>query len=119
MKNIDIWNLRGHAVPLDQLVPDIIKKTKDKQYDAIILDPIYKILTGDENSATEMAKFTNQFDRICTETGCAAIYCHHHSKGAQGSKRAMEQSVWQWSLCQRSGRSTGHHTVRVNRRTEK
>ena len=92
MKNIDIWNLRGHAVPLDQLVPDIIKKTKDKQYDAIILDPIYKILTGDENSATEMAKFTNQFDRICTETGCAAIYCHHHSKGAQGSKRAMDRA---------------------------
>lgn len=92
MKNIDIWNLRGHAVPLDQLVPYIIKKTKDKQYDAIILDPIYKILTGDENSATEMAKFTNQFDRICTETGCAAIYCHHHSKGAQGSKRAMDRA---------------------------
>lgn len=92
MKNIDIWNLRGHAVPLDQLVPDIIKRTKDKQYDAIILDPIYKTLTGDENSASDMAKFCNQFDRICTETGCAAIYCHHHSKGSQGSKKAADRA---------------------------
>ena len=92
MKNIDIWNLRGHAVPLDQLVPDIIKRTKDKQYDAIILDPIYKVLTGDENSATDMAKFSNQFDRICTETGCAAIYCHHHSKGSQGNKRSVDRA---------------------------
>lgn len=92
MKNIDIWNLRGHAVPLDQLVLDIIKRTKDKQYDAIILDPIYKTLTGDENSASDMAKFCNQFDRICTETGCAAIYCHHHSKGSQGSKKAADRA---------------------------
>ena len=92
MKNIDIWNLRGHAVPLDQLVPDIIKRTKDKQYDAIILDPIYKTLTGDENSASDMAKFCNQFDLICTETGCAAIYCHHHSKGSQGSKKAADRA---------------------------
>lgn len=92
MKNIDIWNLRGHAVPLDELVPNLIKRTKDRHYDAIILDPIYKVITGDENNASEMAKFCNQFDRICTETGCAAIYCHHHSKGAQGSKRAMDRA---------------------------
>ena len=92
IKNIDIWNLRGHAVPLDELVPNLIKRTKDKHYDAIILDPIYKVITGDENNASEMAKFCNQFGRICTETGCAAIYCHHHSKGAQGSKRAMDRA---------------------------
>ena len=90
MNDIIIWNLRGHAVPLDQLVPKLIRRVRDMNLDAIIIDPIYKVITGDENSASEMAAFCNQFDKICTETSCSVIYCHHHSKGAQGAKRAME-----------------------------
>jgi hypothetical protein len=39
-----------------------------------------------------MGAFCNQFDKICNETGCAAIYCHHHSKGSQGFKRAMDRA---------------------------
>jgi RecA-family ATPase len=92
MDDITIWNLRGHAVPLDQLVPKLIRRVRDMQLDAIIIDPIYKVITGDENSASDMAAFCNQFDRICTETSCSVIYCHHHSKGAQGAKRAMDRA---------------------------
>ncbi len=90
--NIVIWNLRGHAVPLDQLVPKLIRRVRDQHFDAIIIDPIYKVITGDENNASEMGAFCNQFDRICTETGCSTIYCHHHSKGAQGAKKAMDRA---------------------------
>ena len=92
LRNIDIWNLRGKAVPMDQLVPKLIRRAQKKQYTAIIIDPIYKVITGDENSAEQMAKFCNQFDRICTELGCAVIYCHHHSKGAQGGKKSMDRA---------------------------
>ena len=92
MDDITIWNLRGHAVPLDQLVPKLIRRVRDMDLDAIIIDPIYKVITGDENSASDMAAFCNQFDRICTETACSVIYCHHHSKGAQGGKRAMDRA---------------------------
>ena len=92
MEDIVIWNLRGHAVPLDQLVPKLIRRVRDQRLDAIVIDPIYKVITGDENSASDMAAFCNQFDRICNETGCSAIYCHHHSKGAQGAKRAMDRA---------------------------
>lgn len=95
MKHTDdivIWNLRGHAVPLDQLVPKLIRRVRDQHFDAIVIDPIYKVITGDENNASEMGAFCNQFDKICTETGCSTIYCHHHSKGAQGAKRAMDRA---------------------------
>lgn len=91
-KDIDIWNLRGFAVPLDQLAPKIIRRIRDKHIDIIILDPIYKVITGDENSASDMGRFCNQFDKICTSTGAAMIYCHHHSKGAQGNKKAMDRA---------------------------
>ncbi|MGI6593481.1 MAG: AAA family ATPase [Christensenellales bacterium] len=87
--NIVLWNLRGHAVPLDKLVPKLLRRMANQHFDAIVIDPIYKVITGDENNASEMGAFCNQFDRICNETGCATIYCHHHSKGAQGQKKAM------------------------------
>ena len=90
--DILIWNLRGHAVPLDKLVPRLVRRVKHKGLDAIVIDPIYKVITGDENSASEMAAFCNQFDRICEGTGCSVIYCHHHSKGVQGQKRAMDRA---------------------------
>ncbi len=90
--DILVWNLRGYATPLDQLVPRLIRRVKDKELDAIIIDPIYKVITGDENNASEMGAFCNQFDKICTETGCSTIYCHHHSKGAQGAKKAMDRA---------------------------
>ena len=92
LKNIDIWNLRGRSVPMDQLAPKLIRRAFKKNYTAIIIDPIYKVITGDENSADQMAKFCNQFDKVCTELGCAVIYCHHHSKGAQGGKRSMDRA---------------------------
>lgn len=92
IRNIDIWNLRGKSVPMDKLAPKLIRRAAKKNYIAIIIDPIYKIITGDENSADQMAQFCNQFDLVCTELECAVIYCHHHSKGSQGQKRSMDRA---------------------------
>ncbi|MEK3771114.1 AAA family ATPase [Paenibacillus sp. FSL R5-0887] len=90
--NIDIWNLRGKTVPMDKLAPKLIRRAAKKNYIAVIIDPIYKVLTGDENSADQMAHFTNQFDKIATELGAGVIYCHHHSKGSQGGKKSMDRA---------------------------
>ena len=90
--NIDVWNLRGKAIPMDLLAPKLIRRAAKKGYIAIVIDPIYKVITGDENSADQMANFCNQFDKVCTELGCAVIYCHHHSKGTQGQKRSMDRA---------------------------
>lgn len=90
--NLRIWNLRGYAKPLDELVPKLTRRVNNHEYAAVVIDPIYKIITGDENNASEMGRFCNQFDKIARDTGCSVIYCHHHSKGAQGSKRAIDRA---------------------------
>ncbi len=92
LHNIDIWNLRGKAVPMDRLAPKLIRRAHKKGYIAIVIDPIYKVITGDENSADQMANFCNQFDLVCHELNAAVIYCHHHSKGFQGQKRSMDRA---------------------------
>jgi RecA-family ATPase len=90
--DIAIWNLRGESMPLDKLAPILIRRVAQRGYDAIIIDPIYKVITGDENNASDVGAFTNLFDKICKETGCTVIFSHHHSKGPQGFKRAMDRA---------------------------
>lgn len=89
--NIDIWNLRGKSKPMDKLAPSLIRRALKTRPIAVVIDPIYKVITGDENSADQMAAFCNQFDKVANELGCAVVYCHHHSKGTQGGKRSMDR----------------------------
>lgn len=90
--NIDLWHLRGKALPMTDLAPRLIRRAMKRGYSAVVIDPIYKVITGDENAADQMAKFCNQFDKVCAELKCAVIYCHHHSKGDQGQKRAQDRA---------------------------
>jgi RecA-family ATPase len=91
-EKISFLSLRGKSEALDKLAPMIIRRVRGQELAAIILDPIYKVITGDENNARDMSNFCNQFDRIATETGAAMIYVHHHSKGSQIGKRSMDRA---------------------------
>lgn len=85
--NIIPWNLRGYAVPLDKLAEKIIRRCRNTgPYKAIILDPLYKVQQGDENSAEAIIKFCNALDQIAHETGAAVLYDHHHPKGVARDK---------------------------------
>ena len=90
--NLDVWNLRGHSAPLDKITPSLVRQAANGKYDLIIIDPIYKVLTGDENSASDMAKFCNEFDIIAEQLGCTVVYCHHHAKGDAGRRAAMDRA---------------------------
>ena len=90
--NVEIMNLRGKAAPMDKLVDRLIFKAKDKGYTVIIIDPLYKVITGDENTASDMAHFMNQFDKLAEALGCSVVCCHHHSKGQQADKRVSDRA---------------------------
>lgn len=89
--NFDFWNLRGKAEPLEKLAPKIIRRCRNENYLAIIVDPIYKVQGGDENSAEAIGRFCATFDKIAEETGASMIYVHHHAKGLQGGRKAMDR----------------------------
>ena len=91
-KNITVWNLRGYTEPLNRLAPKIIQRARHNHYLAIIIDPIYKALTGNENNASQMARFCGYFEQIAYECNSAIIYCHHHSKGEQSWKTPMDRA---------------------------
>lgn len=89
---LDIWNLRGENTYIEHLTPILLRRAKDKGYDAIIFDPLYKINKSDENSASEMGEFFNYLDHICKKLNTSIICCHHHSKGGQAQKSSIDRS---------------------------
>lgn len=89
--DIDVWNLRGKAGDLDEIARSLEEDAGPRAYGAIIIDPAYKVEGGDENSAHDMALFTQKLDAICESTGATVIYAHHHSKGQQGAKSSMDR----------------------------
>lgn len=90
-KNIEIWNLRGKAAPITVLAPKIIDAIKGKGYKAVIIDPLYKVMAGDENSNGDTAEMLKGFDRIAEETGASVIYSHHFAKGNGGDRSVIDR----------------------------
>ncbi len=91
--NIHPWNLRGRALPLDKLADKVIRRCRGQNYKLIILDPLYKVQQGDENSAEAISTFCNALDKIAHETGAAIVYDHHHPKGTAGSKKVIDRGA--------------------------
>ena len=92
LDGIDVWNLRGKAYTPDELMRALVENAAGNGYCAIVIDPLYKLLTGDENSAHDMARLCSLFDRTSSALGTALVCCHHHSKGAQGWKAAADRA---------------------------
>lgn len=91
VSNLTVWGLRGFSMPLSQLAPLIIERSKG--YDAVIIDPLYKVMDGDENSNSDIGRMVGQFDRIARETGASVIYAHHFAKGTGGDRDTIDRGA--------------------------
>lgn len=86
-------NLRGKAKALPLLTDYIVREAKAVNAKAIIVDPIYPLLTGDENSNSDMRDMSNEFARIAMLAGAAVIYTHHQAKGNSASKKLTDRAA--------------------------
>lgn len=93
VENIDVWNLRGNGKPLSALTPLLIARMKEQGYVAVMIDPLYKVMDGDENSNSDVARMVSCFDRIAEETGASVIYAHHFAKGSSASKSVIDRAA--------------------------
>lgn len=91
--NLEFFPLRGYAESLESLLPKIVRRARSKHYSAIVIDPLYKIQSGDENSAEALSKFCNALDRLSRQTGAALIITHHHPKGKSGERKALDRGA--------------------------
>lgn len=90
--SLDVWTLRGHLSDFDDVLEQLIERTKGKNYSLIILDPIYKAMVGrSENAASGVGVLCHNLDQVATQTGAALVYCHHFSKGNQAGKSSLDR----------------------------
>jgi AAA domain/DnaB-like helicase N terminal domain len=89
---LDVWNLRGFAVDIEELKPHILKMAMGAGYSLIIVDPCYKVM-GDreENNPRDIASMLNHFEDIAVRTGAAFAYGAHFAKGNSSSKNAIDR----------------------------
>jgi len=100
--NISVISLRGTYTGVDGLVDELRAYYGDEPPMIVIIDPIYKLLVGDENSNSDMRDFQLGLDRIAAwrlggdgdapdVPGPSVAFSHHSAKGDVGA-RSVEDS---------------------------
>ena len=90
--NLDVWNLRGFACDIELLGPQITEAVMDRQYDLLIVDPVYKLLGDkDENNAGQIGLMMNELESICKLSGAAMAFGHHYAKGDISTKSSIDR----------------------------
>lgn len=75
------------AAQIDALSPDLI-----------VVDPIYCLLSGDENDHHAIRTLLSELRRLGESSGAAVVVSHHHAKGTSSDRavvdRASGSGVW-------------------------
>jgi len=90
--NLWIINARGYEFGQDW-EQQIIRWTQECNAQVLIIDPLYKLIDGDENSAKDVKGVLKKFDRICRETGVALVYVSHTAKGGGRDRNSIDMAV--------------------------
>lgn len=89
-----VWNLRGYAKPMNELIKDLLIFLQQHLFSLIIIDPIYKTLPathGAENDSAIITQLLNDVEAIAVETNAAVIFSSHFSKGDQSEKESVDR----------------------------
>lgn len=79
-------HLRGHELGFEDLFKYIVTNVDSiGGVDVVIVDPIYKLFDGDENSAKEVSKLVTLIDRHFISNDITFIFSHHFKKVVKGN----------------------------------
>lgn len=90
-ENLAVWPLRGKSCGLEEITAELFCRCKEGDFGMVIIDPAYMVQDGDENNARDIREFFAKLDEICVKLRCTVVISHHHSKGAQGLKSAIDR----------------------------
>jgi hypothetical protein len=91
-QNLDIWTLRGCSSNFTKLVEAMIDEVGDRDYSLIIIDPIYKALSGkDENRAGDIGEVCDLLERLAVRSNASVLYAHHFAKGNMAIKDPLDR----------------------------
>ncbi len=89
---LHVWNLRGRARPLPELLGELKSQIKGEGFSLIVIDPIYKCLQGRaENDTGDIGTMLGEIEAVALETGAAVAFGAHFAKGNAAGKVSMDR----------------------------
>lgn len=80
-RNFKSVPLRRVSKKISEWKKNLVERIKKFGADIVIVDPIYTLLDGDENSAEDVTALMVILREIAEETGVTLFIVHHHRKG--------------------------------------
>lgn len=83
-RNLICFDMLGDGADLDKLTDDVADwvataEREGRHVDIIVIDPVYKAMTCEENSNTEVAAALKPLDRLLKDN-VSVVYTHHFKK---------------------------------------
>ena len=91
--DLHVMDTRGTAATLSTLRDPIIAICKAYAIGLVILDPVYMLLEGDENSNSDTRSMARDVEAIAESGGTSVLMIHHFGKGNASLKSAMDRAV--------------------------
>jgi hypothetical protein len=85
--------LNGRGMAPDAVTALIVSEARRVRAEVLILDPIYKLIPGDESKQENVKSLLSIMDRICASTGAAMVYVHHGTKGEAGDRLMIDRAA--------------------------
>ncbi|XUX01191.1 MAG: AAA family ATPase [Dehalogenimonas sp.] len=88
-ENVWVGTTFSMSLDTDEGRKELLDAMEAVEPEVLILDPLYKIMNGDENSVQDVKVITNFLDAVMANYNCAVVFIHHSgkdsSKGGRGS----------------------------------
>lgn len=91
LDNLVIVNARGATSNSQELQELLISYVNDIKPEVIFLDPLYKILDGDESKIEDVKPTLKFFDSLAEKKDAAIIVIHHDKKGHAGDQDTTDR----------------------------
>ena len=88
--HITVFDLADKDIDLPKLSRRLERVCSVGGYKAIVIDPIYTLLDGDENKAQDVSRFMRGLHMLASRTNTSVIFAHHYSKGPAWVKADMD-----------------------------
>jgi hypothetical protein len=90
-----LWNLRGHAVTVDDLERELPSRVAQHGIGLVVIDPHYKVSAtsgAEENSNDSQGALLARLEALTSRNGVALAIAHHFAKGEAASKNAIDRA---------------------------
>lgn len=87
--NLTIGHLKGTAIDTIQKFCNFMYKKREEGFEVVIIDPIYPLFPGDENSVQDWNRELLRIDKLAKMLELTVIFTHHFGKGSTEGKQSQ------------------------------